>query len=205
MIYEMRTYTLKPAAVADFEARFAERQPFREKYSKLGAFWHTEFGTLNQVIHVWPYENLDERAAAREGMAKDPDLARLPVTEFIVDQEAEILNAAPFMRPMTEQRLGNIYEMRIYTFKQGSMGEVLKRWGESIPYREKYSPLAACWYTDVGGLNKFIHVWPYKDMDERLRIRAEALKDSHWPPVTGEFTLKQENKILIPASFSPMR
>jgi hypothetical protein len=49
MIYEVRTYTLRPGgAVAAFEERFAKRLPLREKHSKLGAFWHTEFGPLNQ-------------------------------------------------------------------------------------------------------------------------------------------------------------
>ena len=54
MIYEVRTYTLKPGSVAKFEENFAAALPHREKYSKLGAFWHTEIGPLNQVIHVWP-------------------------------------------------------------------------------------------------------------------------------------------------------
>ena len=54
MIYEVRTYTLKPGSVAKFEENFATALPHREKYSKLGAFWHTEIGPLNQVIHVWP-------------------------------------------------------------------------------------------------------------------------------------------------------
>ena len=45
MIYEVRTYTLRPGgAVAEFEERFAKRLPLREKHSKLGAFWHTELG-----------------------------------------------------------------------------------------------------------------------------------------------------------------
>ena len=61
MIYEVRTYTLKPGGVPQFEANFAEALPHREKYSKLAAFWHTELGPLNQVIHVWPYADLDER------------------------------------------------------------------------------------------------------------------------------------------------
>src|SRR5215470_7588377 len=51
MIYEVRTYTLRPGTVAEFEERFAKRLLLREKHSKLGAFWHTEFGPLNQVIH----------------------------------------------------------------------------------------------------------------------------------------------------------
>ena len=66
MIYEVRTYTLRPGgAVAEFEERFAKRLPLREKHSKLGAFWHTEFGPLNQVIHVYPYDDLQQRTAVR--------------------------------------------------------------------------------------------------------------------------------------------
>ena len=178
--------------------------PSRDKYSKLGAFWHTEFGPLNQVIHVWPYEDLNERARIRTEVPKDPGTPALP-GDIILDMESEILIAAPFMRHMSDQRLGNVYEMRIYTYTPGSMQEVLKRWAEVIPYREKFSPLAACWYSELGKLNRLFHLWPYKDLAERDRIRAEVSKDPHWPPQTPEFLLYMENKLLIPAPFSPMR
>ncbi len=204
MIYEMRTYTLKPGNLARFEDMIAKWMPSRDKYSKLGAFWHTEFGPLNQVIHVWPYEDLNERARIRTEVPKDPGTLALP-GDIILDMESEILIAAPFMRPMGDQRLGNVYEMRIYTYTPGSMPEVLKRWAEVIPYREKFSPLAACWYSELGKLNRLFHLWPYKDLAERDRIRAEVSKDPHWPPQTPEPLLYMENKLLIPAPFSPMR
>ena len=70
MVYEVRTYTLRPGTVAEFEERFAKRKTLREKHSKLGAFWHTDFGPLNQVIHAWPYENLQHRTTVRDAMAK---------------------------------------------------------------------------------------------------------------------------------------
>ena len=75
MIYEMRTYIVKPTTVPEFEARFGEALPHREKYSELGGFWHTEFGPLNQLIQVWPYEDLNERSRIRAEAAKDPQLA----------------------------------------------------------------------------------------------------------------------------------
>ncbi|GIT43687.1 MAG: hypothetical protein Ct9H300mP11_16230 [Chloroflexota bacterium] len=61
MIYEVRTYDLKPGAVPQAEEAFAEALPHRKKLSPLAAFWHTEFGPLNQIIHVWGYEDLEER------------------------------------------------------------------------------------------------------------------------------------------------
>ena len=204
MIYEVRTYTLKPGGVAQFENNFAEALPYREKYSKLGAFWHTEIGPLNQVIHVWPYENLAERTQVREEAGNDPNWP--PKSDrLILNMESEIFTPAEFMKPMGgDQALGDIYEMRIYTYQPGTMGEVLKRWGDAIPHREEFSPLAAGMYTELGGLNKWIHVWPYKDLEERNKIREEASATPHWPPPTREFLVKQENKICVPAAFSPM-
>ena len=205
MIYEVRTYTLKPGTVDQFEKNFAEALPYRQKHSKLGAFWHTDIGPLNQVIHVWPYEDLNERTKVRAAAAKETHWP--PRSDgAILDMQSEIFIPAPFMRPMGNQALGNVYEMRSYTFQPGSMPQVIQRWTECIPYREEYSPLAAGMYTELGGLNKWVHIWPYKDLNERNKIRAEASKSDHWPPgKLGPLPMvRQENKILVPAAFSPM-
>ena len=221
MIYEMRTYALKPGTVAEYEGRFGEALPHREKYSRLGAFWHTEFGPLNQVIHVWPYEDLSERARVRAEASKDPHWPP-PGDDIVLEMASEILMPAPFMRPMDRGELGSIYEMRTYSYQPGSIPEVIKRWGEAIPHREKYSPLAACWYTEIGGINKWIHVWPYRDMAHRDQVRRESFDDPLWPrivrgtpsdmdlarpgllPLLG-LQVKQESTLLVPAAFSPMR
>ena len=65
--------------------------------------------------------------------------------------------------------------------------------------------MAAAMYTELDGLNKWVHIWPYKDMQERDQIRAEALESPHWPPGTGKYLVSMENKIMVPSSFSPMR
>jgi len=208
MIYEVRTYTLKTGAVAEFEERFAKRKDLREKHSKLGAFWHTEFGPLNQVIHAWPYENLQQRTAVREAMASDAALNAVPGgRDLIVAQDADIMIPAPFMQPLGSRNFGsgNIYEMRIYTYSPGDLPQVLAAWGKAVPEREKLSPLAACWTSELGGLNKFVHVWVYKDMGERNRVREESRKGGQWPPQSGVRPLRQENKLLIPAAFSPLK
>src|SRR6202521_5461701 len=97
MLYEVRTYTLRPGTVAEFEERFAKRLPLREKHSKMGAFWHTEFGPLNQAIHVYPYDDLRQRTSVRAAMAQDTALAQLPGGgDLIAAMESEIMNPAPF-------------------------------------------------------------------------------------------------------------
>ncbi len=203
MIYELRSYTLKPGTVGKFEEIWAPMVEARSKLSPLAGIWHTEFGPLNQVLHLWPYASLDERARIR-ALAVEQKVWPPPTEELIVRMESEILQPAPFMRPLAPAKLGNVYELRIYTYRPGTMPEVIRRWAEAVPYREKYSPLAGAWSSEIGTLNRWYHLWPYASLAERDRIRAEASKEPHWPPRTGEFLLSMENKLLIPASFSPL-
>ena len=205
MLYEVRTYTFAPGNLAEFERGFAEAIPHRTQYSRLGAFWRSELGALNQAIHVWPYDDLAQRQAVRVATAADP---HWPPTHnaVLLNMESEICVPAPFMRDLDrDQELGKIYEMRTYTYRPGSIPKVIDRWAAAIEHREKYSPLAACWYTDIGALNRWTHIWPYESLEARDRIRAEAFKDPNWPPNTREFLVSQESRILTPAPFSPLR
>jgi NIPSNAP protein len=53
-------------------------------------------------------------------------------------------------------------------------------------WREQFSPLAACWTSELGGLNRFVHTWVYKDLNERARVREASRKPGgQWPPQTG--------------------
>src|SRR5207237_8254752 len=76
----------------------------------------------------------------------------------------------------------------------------------AVPAREELSPLTACWTSELGGLNKFVHTWVYKDLGERARIREESRKPGGaWPPQSGVRPIRQENKLLIATAFSPVR
>ena len=133
MIYEVRTYTLRPGTTAEFEERYEKRLPLRVKHSKLGGFWHTEFGPLNQVVHVYPYDDLQHRTRVRSAMANDRERNAMPGGgEFIVAQEAEIVIPAPFMRELGSRNYGtgNVYEMRTYTYAAGRHPEGARRVGQ---------------------------------------------------------------------------
>jgi len=201
-IYEIRTYTLKPGSVAQFEKNFEEALPNRIKVSPLSAFWHTEMGPLNQVIHVWEYENLQHRSDVR---AQSVPGWPPKVTDFMLNMESEIWIPAAFSPALGGgKKLGNIYEMRIYQYQPGAIPKVLEAWEKSLPERVKLSPIAACMHSEVGGLNRWMHIWPYADLAARQRIREQSTKLPDWPPKTREWLVSQQTKMVIPASFSPM-
>jgi len=118
------------------------------------------------------------------------------------------MTPAPFMHPLgsRDYGTGNVYEMRIYTYAPGDIAKVVEAWVKAIPDREKFSPLAACWCSELGGLNKFVHTWVYKDLNERARVREAARTGGGaWPPQAGVRPIRQDNKLLVPAAFSPVR
>ena len=101
------------------------------------------------------------------------------------------------------QELGNVYEMRIYTYKPGSIPELLSRWEKALPWREQFSPCAAAMHSELGGLNRWMHIWPYNDLNHRDEVRKAASGTPNWPS-GAPGRIRQENKIMLPASFSPM-
>jgi len=204
MIVEMRTYDLQPGTAAEYAKHYEAGLAHRQKFSPLGGFFTTEFGPLNRIIHMWPYENLQERDKIR-AEAASPGQWPPHGEELIITQESKIITPAPFSPPLRAAKLGNVYEIRTYTIKPGQMANVVKAWEVAIEERTKFSPLAlAGSVTTIGPLNQWIHIWPYENLEERSRIRAEALKSGKWPPATRPFLLKQESWICTPASFSPL-
>ena len=206
MIVEFRTYTLNPGATPEFEKRFAEALPNRTKLSPLAAFWHTEVGPLNQVIHVWPYEDMAARTKTREEATKQPGWP--PNTrEFVVAQKSQIFIPAPFSPKLEPRQLGGIYEIRMYTLRPGAIPSQIDRWSTAIGERVKLSPLAFAGHSELGDLNIWCHIWAYKDANHRAEIREKARKEGIWPPKGGQpgTMIKQENMLVVPASFSPLR
>jgi hypothetical protein len=206
MIIEVRTYQLKPASVPEFEKRFGEALPTREKLSRLAAFWHTEVGALNEVTHVWPYDTLEQRTAVRAEAVKS-GVWPPKTSEFVVSMQSEIFIPAAFSPALEPRAIGPLFEIRSYTLAPGALPGMIERWAGKIEERVKLSPLVGAWYSEFGVLNKWVHIWAYKDAVERQRVRAEAVARGIWPPggaVPGSL-LKQENKLVMPASFSQLR
>ena len=206
MIFEFRTYTLKVGTVGEVIKRFAAGYENRKKLSKLAAFWYTDIGPLNQITHVWPYESLGRRAEIRAEAIQADDWPP-KIAEFLEYQESEIMMPLAFAPALEPGKHGPFYEMRSYIIAAGSQGENTKRWEAFIGEREKRSAIVGAFYSDLGRLNKFIHIWPYASLDERFEIRKKAAADGIWPPRGGKpgSLISQANKIMLPADFSPMQ
>ena len=75
MIIDHRTYTMHPTRLPKWLKLYEEYGlPVQQKHlGRLIGFFVSEIGPLNQVVHLWQYEDLADRQRRRAAMAEDPD------------------------------------------------------------------------------------------------------------------------------------
>lgn len=101
MIYDMRTYDLQLGAVPKFMDAVREvGLKVREDHGvKLAGWYYTDIGPLNQVVHIWAYEDFAHYEKAREAFRSDPRWSGeyLPRTSgLVIRQRNQIMQAADF-------------------------------------------------------------------------------------------------------------
>ncbi len=211
MIHELRTYTLIPGKLPEYLKLSGEigRKVRGDKWGKLEGSWSTEFGTLNQYVHLWSYADLNERERLRGELAKHEAWTKeyLPqIRPMLLAQENKILTPVLPLKPPVEP--GHIYELRWYRTQVGKAPEWLNHFKAIMPTREKYSTNVCVWQTEMGQLNEAVHLWAYRDLNDRAAVRANVMKDPEWQAFLGKATpllIEMKSVILIPAAFSPMK
>jgi hypothetical protein len=103
-----------------------------------------------------------------------------------------------------------IVEQRIYTMKIGGMAGYLALYeSEGMEIQLRYLPrLLGSFICEVGALNQITYLWGYEDFAERTRCRAAMAKDPAWIAYVAQlpnFVTAQENRLLTPTAFSPIR
>ena len=211
MIYELRTYTLMPGKQAEYLKLNAEigRKIRGDKYGKLEGYWSTEFGTLNQLVHLWSYPDLNERERLRAALAKDEAWTKeyIPkIRPMMLAQENKILSAVVPMTPPSDT--GNVYELRWYRAHVGRAAEWLEMFKAVLPTRDKYTRRVGLWQTESGQLNEVVHMWVYKDLNDRAAARARMAQDPQWQAFVAKSPALLQHMqaiVLLPVAHSPMR
>jgi NIPSNAP len=210
-IYELRTYTLVPGKQAEYLSLSGDlsRKIRGDDYGKLEGFWSTELGTLNQLVHLWSYADMNERERLRAALAQNERWRTEYVPKIrplLIAQETKILSATLPVTPPTDT--GNVYELRWYRTHMGRAGEWLEHFKAIMPTREKYMRRVGLWQTQIGQLNEVVHMWVFRDLNDRADARAKLGQDPAWQAFLGTsvpLLAHMQAIILNPAAHSPMK
>ncbi len=100
MIYEMRTYRMKVGAVPAYLKLVADEgiEVQKSHLGQLVGYFSSEIGPLNEIVHLWTYADLADRAERRGRLAADPRWQGfLPKIQALIDtMETKILVPAAF-------------------------------------------------------------------------------------------------------------
>lgn len=103
-----------------------------------------------------------------------------------------------------------IVEERIYTLQVGKVPEYLALYeAEGLAIQKAILGHMVGYYTtEFGPLNQVIHMWAYRDLADRAERRARLGAHEGWKSYLGKIRplmITQENKLLVPAPFAPVR
>jgi NIPSNAP len=103
-----------------------------------------------------------------------------------------------------------IVEQRDYHVFTGKLNELVRLYGEEgIAIQEEIlGGLIGVLTTDIGALSTYTSLWRYDSFGERERRRAQLQADERWQQFLAKIQPlihTQQNRILVPTSFSPLR
>ena len=204
MIHEFRTYDLKPGSIAAYIERVSDVIEERKKLSPLVGYFYTEVGRLNRVLHIWQYDSVEHRDDMRaEAVARGNWPPK--TMDLIEHQYSEIFVPASFLPPLDiERKIGPIFELRDYTLQPGTTSAWMEAWGSKITDRIGLSQPVGIWTSELGQLNRWIHMWSYESWEHRTEARKK-FADIGWPPSSGSRPLEQENMLYNAMPFSPVQ
>ncbi|XP_073860181.1 protein NipSnap homolog 1 isoform X5 [Macaca fascicularis] len=108
-----------------------------------------------------------------------------------------------------QPRLGpNIYELRTYKLKPGTMIEWGNNWARAIKYRQENQEAVGGFFSQIGELYVVHHLWAYKDLQSREETRNAAWRKRGWDEnvyYTVPLVRHMESRIMIPLKISPLQ
>ncbi|MDE1169140.1 MAG: NIPSNAP family protein [Pseudomonas sp.] len=202
--YELITFTLRVRTTA--QALACLEPVLRDASGVLIGCWASEIGELNQVAVLRGFADETQRQAERERYLLAHDA--FGIEALLLDMHVEDYTLFPFVEPLPPGRHGPFYELRVYNLIPSGLAPTLAGWEQAIRARtaDGYSPVHAAFYATCGRTPRYLHIWPYASLEQRLEVRTRAVANGVWPPDNSGPQLREmRSGIFLPAAFSPLQ
>lgn len=179
--------------------------------AKLIGSFTVEIGDQDEAIHIWSYPGgypVLNNATNIYRTDKDFIDFRLARNKMLRSRKNQILLAFSFWPEPAPRPPSNIYEMRSYTLKPGTMIEWGNNWVRGIEHRRNNNEPVAGFFSHLGEQYMVHHVWGYKDLQTRQETRDAAWSKPGWDECvsyTVPLIRHMQSRILIPTPFSPLQ
>lgn len=214
VIYELQTHNMRPDSVDNYLKNYKENVDLiqsRNLSCELVGSWTVTVGDLDQALHLWRYTggftSIDK---ARKELLQDPAFVRLQQErgKMLRSRHLQYVLAFSYWPPIQLRKGPNLYEIRSYRLKPGTMIEWGNNWARAINYRRNNDEPFAGFFSQIGRLYNVHHIWCYKDLQTRKETREAAWRSPGWDECvayTVPLIRDMHTRILLPTEFSPTK
>ncbi|XP_052226825.1 protein NipSnap-like [Dreissena polymorpha] len=212
-LYELMFHAVKPEYMEEYLKQFQVYQELMQNKASnvtLKGSFTVEIGDQDEAVHIWEYKGgypvLNE-ATQIYRTDKDFIAFRQARNKMLRSRKNQILLSFSFWPELIPRDGPNIYEMRSYTLRAGTMIEWANNWSRGLQYRKESNPVTGM-FSQIGQLYQVHHIWCYKDLQMRKDNRESAWQKPGWDEVvqyTVPLIRHMESRILIPTPFSPLK
>ncbi|KAI9548278.1 Protein NipSnap 2 [Dissostichus eleginoides] len=214
-LYKIQFHNVKPECLDDYNELCAEILPTihadPEYPCELVGTWNTWYGEQDQAVHLWRYRGgypaLTEVMSKLRQNKEFTDY-RKERGKMLLSRRNQLLLEFSFWNEPVPRPGPNIYELRSYQLRPGTMIEWGNYWARAIEFRQQNQEAVGGFFSQIGRLYTVHHLWAYKDLQSRENTRNLAWQHDGWDEVvyyTVPLIQNMESRIMIPMKNSPLK
>uniref|UniRef100_A0A672ZHX9 NIPSNAP domain-containing protein n=1 Tax=Sphaeramia orbicularis TaxID=375764 RepID=A0A672ZHX9_9TELE len=214
-LYKIQFHNVKPECLDAYNKLCEEVLPsiHADKYypCELVGTWNTWYGEQDQAVHLWRYrggypaltEVMNKLRQNKEFTAYRKERGKM-----LLSRRNQLLLEFSFWNEPVPREGPNIYELRSYQLRPGTMIEWGNYWARAIGFRQHDREAVGGFFSQIGNLYMVHHLWAYKDLQSRENTRNGAWQQEGWHEVvyyTVPLIQHMDSRIMIPTKASPLQ
>lgn len=187
-------------------------------------------GDQDQALHLWKFTGgYDTIDTYNEILGKNAEFQKLNEEQgkIIRSRHLQYLLAFSYWPQILIRQPKNIYEIRSYALKPGTMIEWGNNWARAVNFRKNNNEAFAGFFSQIGRLYNVHHIWcklrlafiplkiylclyvflaGYEDLNSRKETRESAWRSPGWDECvayTVPLIREMHCRIMVPTEFSP--
>uniref|UniRef100_A0A671X4Z7 Nipsnap homolog 2 n=1 Tax=Sparus aurata TaxID=8175 RepID=A0A671X4Z7_SPAAU len=189
-LYKIQFHNVKPECLDAYNELCEDVLPSihadPEYPCELVGTWNTWYGEQDQAVHLWRYRGgypaLTEVMNKLRQNKKFMDY-RNERGKMLLSRRNQLLLEFSFWNEPVPRPGPNIYELRSYQLRPGTMIEWGNYWARAIEIRQQNQEAVGGFFSQIGSLYTVHHLWAYKDLQSRENIRNAAWQRDGWDEV----------------------
>lgn len=171
--------------------------------------WTVNVGDQDQAIHLWKFVGGFQQIDLFNEMTDtnaDYEKLREEQGRLVRARHLQYLLAFSYWPQILMRKPKNVYEIRSYALKPGTMIEWGNNWARAINFRKNNDEAFAGFFSQIGRLYNVHHIWCYENLNKRKETRESAWRSPGWDECvayTVPLIREMHCRVMVPTDFSP--